>query len=156
MSTDAHEAMVRDVVALVQGFASRFDRATMDGPTPEPPAGMRVEMSCAAPGTARVVMYPSDDEINVHIGQDTWIELMKGKRGRAERLQQLREILEAVVHGRYEETIWRFHGTIIKSRAVLSGPDGRALMKPRGWHGLGSLLADPRAERSQTSYERFS
>jgi hypothetical protein len=45
MSTpDAHKAIEREVVALVREFVSRFGRASMDGPRPEPPARMRVEL----------------------------------------------------------------------------------------------------------------
>jgi hypothetical protein len=148
--------MEREVADLVREFASRFEKAAMKGPTPKPLAGMRIELSCSAPGTASVVLYPSDDDINVHMGEDTWIELMPRKRSRTERVEEVREILEAVVNGRYEETIWNWRGKTSKSKAVLYGADGSALIKPREWHGLPSLVPDPRAKKTHIKYEPYS
>jgi hypothetical protein len=128
----------------------------MEGPSPHPPAGMRLELWCSAPNTARVILYPSDDDIDVHMGEDTWIELLKRKRGKAERVQELRQILEAVVSGRYKETVWRVRGRTVKSKAVLWGSDGKSLLTPRQWHGLAAPVPDPRAKRTHIRYEPYS
>jgi hypothetical protein len=99
-------------------------------------------------------LYPSEDDIDVHMGEHTWIELLKGKRDNAERLQELRPILDAVVNGRFEETIWRVRGTIVRSKAVLYGPDGRAFLTPLRFRGLTFL--DPRARRTDVRHEPYS
>jgi hypothetical protein len=156
MSAEAHAAMEGEITDLVRDFASRFARARTDGPTPHPPAGMRLELSCSAPGTARIVLYPSDDDVDVHMGEDTWIELLKRKRDRAERVREVRRILEAIVNGRYEETIWRVRGRIVRSKARLYTVDGEAFLKPREWRGLASIVPDPRAKRTHIKYEPYS
>jgi hypothetical protein len=156
MTTDPHEEMVRAIVDLVSELASLFEGARVEGPTPEPFAGMRVELSCSAPGTARVVLYPSDDDVDVHMGEDTWIELLKGRKSMSARVAEVRKILEAVVNGRYEETLWRWRGKKIKSKAVLYNEHGKAFAKPRGWHGLPSLAPDPRAKRTHIVYQPYS
>jgi len=154
MSPDANDVILGEVTDLVREFAARFDRARVDGPTPHPPAGIRLVLSCLAPGTARITLYPSDDDIDVHTGEHTWIELLKRKRDNPQRLQELRPILDAVVNGRFEETIWRVRGTIVRSRAVLCEPDGRAFFSARRFRRLTFL--DPRAKRTYVKYEPYS
>jgi len=155
MNMDANVAILREVTDLVSEFASRFDRASMDGPTPERGAGMRLELSCSAPGTARAVFYPDDDEINVFLAQATWMELFKRKRQEGpERVREVRRILEAVVNGRFEETIWRVKGTTVRSKSVLYAADGEAFLKSSGWQRLTWL--DPRAKGTRIKYEAYS
>ena len=146
---------VNEVADLVRDFASRFSCATVVGPVPNPPAGVRLQLSCSAPRTARVILYPSDDDINVHMGEATWIELFKQGRNRAERVQEVRRILEAVVGGRYEETIWQVRGKTIRSKARLYTPEGDVFLKPREWRGLASILPDPRASRTHIQYDPY-
>ena len=148
--------MVGEIASLIREVAARFDRATMDGPTPQPPAGMRLELSCSAPGTASVVMHPSDDDINVYLGETTWIELPRRKLDRPQRVQEVRRILDAVVNGRFEETIWRVGGAIVRSKAALYTLDQKAFLKPREWRGLANLIPDPRATRTHIKYEPYS
>jgi len=116
---------------------------------------MPLELWCSAPNTARVIVHPSDDDIDVQMGEDTWIELLRGKKSRAERLEEFRRILEAVVSGRYEEIVWRVRGRIVRSKALLRGSDGKRFLTPREWHGLGALMPDPRAKRAHIKYEPY-
>src|SRR5437016_10389321 len=149
----ADEAMLEDVLDLVKAFAARFECASVNGPTAEPPAGMLVELSCSVPGTAGVRLYPSDDDIDVHMGEDSRAELLKRKRDRPERIEELRRILEALVEGRFEETIWRVHGRIVRSRASLHGPEGGVLRKP---YDLFLSALHPRAKRTHIAYRPYA
>lgn len=156
VSTNAHEAMEREVVALVHEIASRFDRARMEGPTPEPPAGLRVESSCAAPGTARVVLYASDHDIDVHIWAKTHGSSCSGAR--EERRSGCRSCGSP---GR------RRPRSIRRDDPASAGHDHQVTrcLVQRGWRRVSetsrvarahSLVPDPRAERSRIAYEAYS
>ena len=103
-----------------------------------------------------MILYPSDDDIDVHLGETTWIELLKRGKDRATRVEEVRRIVEAIVDGRFEETVWRVGGKLVRSKSVIFTPEGKAFLKPREWRGVASLLPDPRAKRIQFKYEPYS
>jgi hypothetical protein len=156
MTTDRNDAILRDVADLLREIASEFKHARVEGPVADPPAGIQFELSCSNPGTARVVLYPSDDDIDMHLGEDTSIELPKRRRDRQERIAELGRILEAIVNGRFDETVWRVRDSVVRSKAALYGPDGKPILRPREWHGLANLLPDPRARRTDIRYRPYS
>jgi hypothetical protein len=156
VSSDANERIVRETEVLVRRIAAQFESALVEGPDPDPPAGMRLSLSCSRPNTAKVILYPSNDDIDMHLGEDTWIELLKGRRHISKRLQEVERILDAVVGGRFEESVWRVGSKIVRSKGAFYTPEGKVFLRPREWHGLVDVVPDPRQRRTRLKYRPYS
>jgi hypothetical protein len=103
---EQHEASRRSIERLFRDVAARFQHATvrtdLPGPTGRP--GL-IELSCSVPGTSHVRALPGADQIDLYLGEKTWLELRPSRRRPGKILDSVRKVVESVVTGTFKERV---------------------------------------------------
>jgi hypothetical protein len=86
---------------------------------------------------------PGADQIDLHLGASTWLELMARHRSLAERVDEVRSIVDAVTAGGFQEILWETGGRVTRSRALITLEDGKTI----GWLGWYLRLPIPGRKR---------
>jgi len=127
-SSEEHEATRRSVEELFREVASRFPHATVRTDVPGPGREGLIELSCSLPGTTHVRALPGADQIDLYLGEATWLELMPSRRKPGKLLDSVREVVEAVVAGRFEERVREVRGKTIGAKSTVHRPDRKAIV----------------------------
>jgi hypothetical protein len=148
-----HEATRRAVERLFRDVAARFAHATVHTDLPGPPGGKGLmELSCSLPGTTHVRALAGADQVDLYLGQATWLELQPSRRNPGKLLESIRGVVEAVVTGRFEERLREHHGRVIGARSTLNRPDRRPIVWRYSNLGSNALF---RGRRRTVRYEPY-
>lgn len=101
------------LVDLLDDVASRFSCAKVKIISERGPR--QVELSCSLPKTAKISVIPDPGQIDVFIGLDTRLEFLGNNLPIGDIIEKLRPIVEAVVGGRFVETVWEKRGRVLRS-----------------------------------------
>jgi hypothetical protein len=126
---EEHELMRREVERLFREVASRFDHASVLTDLPKPPGGEgMMELSCSLPGTSRVSALAGADQVDLYLGKATRLEFFPSRRKPGRLLDSVREVVESVVAGRFEERVREYDGKVIAARSTLNRLDRRPIV----------------------------
>lgn len=113
----------------------------------------RIRLSCSVPGTASLTVIPDDCQVDVFIGEGTRIELFPKRMGKDRNLaKELRDLVEAVVYGRFEEELFKAWGRVLRSRGAIHTPGGGRKVVSSGGPLLGFFWP---ARKELVSYEAY-
>jgi hypothetical protein len=121
-----HEAARRAVEELFREVASRFAHATVRTDLPGPMGIPSIlELSCSLPRTTHVRALPGADQVDLYMGEATWLELRPSRKEPARLMDSIRAVVEAAVAGRFEERVREARGKIIGSKSTIHLLSGR-------------------------------
>ena len=117
---EEQEVIRRSVEQLFQEVASRFPHATVriepPGPTERPTL---FHLSCSLPGTTSVEALAGGDELVLHLGKATWFEPYPRRRHVGRLLDTVRDVVEGVVAGSFEERLIDTDDSVIGARSTI-------------------------------------
>lgn len=119
------------LLGLLEEVASRFECASVKVISDKGPR--RLLLSCSSTQTASIAMIPDPGQVDVFVGKATRLEFLGGKRTMEDTIEDIRSLVEAVVDGRFEETVWEARGRILRSRGLIQTPGGEREVV--GWGG---------------------
>jgi hypothetical protein len=141
------------VTKLMRDIAARYPCASYSEHRDAPKAPWLNELVCALPNTSRITIVPDHDPLDLYLGANTWIELFPGRHEPpAKVLNDITAIIEAVVDGRFEETLWRIGRRVTRSAGFVREQDGSVRRISRGAEF--PVFVSP-ARKSNVRYEPY-
>jgi hypothetical protein len=117
---EQHETVRRSVEQLFREVASRFPNATLRIDLPgASDRQVLLELSCSLPGTTHIRALPDAGGIGLHLGEATWLDPRPSRRSLGKPPGIVREVVEAVVAGRFEEHLIDTDGSVIGAKSII-------------------------------------
>jgi hypothetical protein len=142
------------VTELFRRIASQHECARFELSPTGPNAALLPRLTCSVRGSAAIAALAGNDQIDLYIGADTWLEMLPRRGNVADLLDRARLVVEAVVAGRFEETLWEARGKVVASRALITLADG-SRVKVSGRRLSGSVFL-PRPTKRRIRYEPYA
>jgi hypothetical protein len=147
-----HERAERAVEALFREVAARYDHASVQTNLPDPTTHHVLRLSCSSPGTTKVEAIAGADQVDLYLGEATWLELRPRKREPGSISDAIRQVVEAAVLGRFEERIREAKGQVIGSRSTFQLPSGKRIVSRGHYVGANVLFG---GRRRTVRYEPY-
>lgn len=113
--------------------------------------GLFVEIEPLNSKAAAIYVHvESANQVDIDIGVGSHAELYANEP--TEVLEQLKEVIDAIIDGRFEETTWRRSGRIVRAKGTLDLGDTPRTFR---YSSLGALLTFGRTERLDQRYEPY-
>lgn len=113
--------------------------------------GLVVEIVPANSKAAPISVHvESANQVDLDIGVGSHAEIYS--KDSTELVDQLKEVVDAVINGKFEESAWRKSGRIVRAKGILNFDDAPRTV--RYW-SLGALLTLGRGERLDHRYEPY-
>jgi hypothetical protein len=150
---EEHEQAHRAVEELFREVAARFSHATVRTDLPGP-MGMPVilGLSCSLPGTAEIRARAGADQVDLYLGEAAWFELRPNRKRPGAIIETIRDAVDAVVAGRFEERIREARGQVIGSRSTVHLLSGKRMVTSGHNAGANVLFT---GHRRTIRYEPF-
>lgn len=140
----------RSVLQLLSSIAARYSSASVSVIESEKP--VRLRLSSTSPNTASLEIIPDPGQIDIAVGREGRIELLDPS-SLDECTELIRSVADAVVEGRFEETLWTSFGRTVRSTSRIRGPGGTEQALARRWRLIGFVIPGKRVEVRYSPYE---
>lgn len=142
------DELERRVLDLYAAIESRHASAVVSVTQGDKPR--RLRLSSTSPSTAMIEIVPDPGQVDIAIGREGHVELLAPTIEQA--TEVVRSIVDAVVEGRFHETVWTSFGSTIRAKSWIRGRAGEEEHVSTKWRPLGLVIRGKKADVAYSPY----